>query len=432
MQADSRNRRRRPADAAASNTPPSPARAPTRAPARAAASAAAPAAAPPFKIQSGGGGGGGGGGKEGWNEKELEKLWKIVHGYGSVELSWEEIAAKMGTGRGSDACRTRWARLMKGGDATAAVAAAPAPAAKPRVARNATPKATPKAAAAAATVDKVPPAPAATARESRRSAASADPTPLTAQAKPVASVKMTVASPSVVLNGVWEDAEEKKLLRLVEQSGRPLGMNEGGDGSASAAWQAIADKMATGRSGTSIKMKHDRMRKAAEKLEADEISEKQRKKQKVSTAAVDAGAPEAAGNGKKPGAAKAAKAVKRGRGEAAAAPVPAPNGRVARVRKAPDRWVNNALSAVDLGGRVDLFEKVSSGEVTDQASAIEVKTKDNKSGISAKVQKAVENSELEESEQVCVCLFVCVCVCVCVCACVCVCVRVCVCVFTTL
>jgi hypothetical protein len=53
--------------------------------------------------------------------------------------------------------------------------------------------------------------------------------------------------------------------------------------------------------------------------------------------------------------------------------------------------VNDALSAVDLGGRADLFEKVVAGEVTSQESAKEIKAKETKS--SAAILEAVAQSE---------------------------------------
>lgn len=56
-------------------------------------------------------------GGTGWGEQEVQKLRKIVHGYGTAEKSWEEVAAKMGTKRGPSAYRMRWNRLLKGGDA---------------------------------------------------------------------------------------------------------------------------------------------------------------------------------------------------------------------------------------------------------------------------------------------------------------------------
>ena len=80
------------------------------------------------------------------------------------------------------------------------------------------------------------------------------------------------------------------------------------------------------------------------------------------------------------------------------APEP-PRGRSGRVRKQVQRWSDDPLSAVDLGGRTDLYNGVVEGTITSQESAIELKTREAREAAEAAAIAARTAKQQEEARR---------------------------------
>ncbi len=381
--------------------------------------------------------------REKWTELELQQLRETVESMtrssssssDGISISWEDVARKMDTGRGLEAYRMRWHRLRK---QTKHPAGSPRPTKahndtnKPRAvassdadtdAHTASPGTHPSGFHVPRKVRRVSTIYPSAKMESDQSSSTA-PTPVFALEARTSKRKE------------WEKREEETMLRLVQKIGIGLASDV-------TEWQAVADRLATSRTGTAVQaryrllQKHNakgivtvaqKKRKVPQSENAAEsendtktlaISTKakfarERKTQKRgATTTVEAQvASKAPANITKHAAepmetssSEAVNSVQLGKGKnankaravgrgAQAAPPPA---RSNRVRKAPERWVNDALSAVNLGGRADLFEKVVAGEVTSQESAKQVKTKDPQS--SAAIREAIAQSDKDMAEQ---------------------------------
>jgi hypothetical protein len=361
---------------------------------------------------------------EKWTETELQQLREVVKSVtrsssssnNHTSVPWEEVARKMDTGRGVEAYRMRWHRLCK---QTKHATSSPKPATadkdvtKPRASSAAGTDAHTASSGTHPSSFHVP-------RKLRR----VSPNHPSAQIESDDSIS-TAPTPVVALDAQirkrkeWGENEQTTMLRLVEK----LGLTVGSDVTE---WQAVADKLATYRTGTAVQARYRLLQKHSAN---DNLGEAQKnrneaiptnftrdRKSQKSAAATTTVESQMASRAPAIRANHAAeqmetsssetvnlaqlgegKNAKKAREPGTAAQEAPRAARSSRVRKAPDRWVNDALSAVNLGGRADLFEKVVAGEVTSQESAKQVKTKDPKS--SAAILKAIAQSDKETAEQ---------------------------------
>ena len=188
--------------------------------------------------------------KEKWTEPELEKLREVIEDISSgsndgndhdsgVSLPWDEIARKVGTGRGVEAYRMRWYRLSKQARQPAASSPSPAKAAMKTIKPGA---------AASSGAGAVANGAAAGPRKLRRGSTTDHPNQIKIESNNLASA---VPRPPDELEAApaqrkgWERREQVTLLRLVQQLGVTLASD-------SAEWQALADRLGTERTGTAV------------------------------------------------------------------------------------------------------------------------------------------------------------------------------------
>ena len=349
--------------------------------------------------------------KEKWTEPEVEKLRGVIesissgrsdsNGNGSgISLPWDEIARKMGTGRGVEAYRMRWHRLIKQSKQPGTSLPIPAKAAIKMIA------------VASSGVGALAYDAAVRPRKLRRVSTTDHPNQIKIESDNPASAAPRPADAletSTIQRREWDEREQVTLLRLVQE----LGVTFTSD---STGWQAVADRLGTDRTGTAVAHRYRLLTNGKltgnlgkpqknEKIpQHREIGVKTENKctkpsttQETQQTKLDHGSSrrslqtdQAVQNS---GSAKPTKerTVEKGLEQEAPRQEADSTARSSRVRKAPERWVNDALSVVNLGGRADLFEKVVSGEVTSQESAKQVKTKDPKS--CATILEAIAQSE---------------------------------------
>ena len=188
--------------------------------------------------------------KEKWTEPELEKLREVIENISSgsndgndhdsgVSLPWDEIARKVGTGRGVEAYRMRWYRLSKQARQPAASSPSPAKAAMKTIKPGA---------AASSGAGAVANGAAAGPRKLRRGSTTDHPNQIKIESNNLASA---APRPPDELEAApaqrkgWERREQVTLLRLVQQLGVTLASD-------SAEWQALADRLGTERTGTAV------------------------------------------------------------------------------------------------------------------------------------------------------------------------------------